>query len=190
MGKEISSTITHFLDGKHLYLRPLARADLNETYLSWLSDPEVTRYMLTGTFPVNMERLGEYYDRMTTSPNHVILAIWDKQPNRHIGNITLNDIDWVSRVANLGIMIGEKQFWDKGYGAEATELMVRYAFDRLNLHKIWLGVYADHEAAMRLYTKVGFKVEGRFQNHLYRDGKYFDMVIMGFTRERLLILGQ
>ena len=173
-----------FVTGQKLYLRALEKSDINETYLGWINDSEVTRYMVTGIFPSNMERLEEYYQHMTTSPNHVILAIIDKASEKHIGNITLNDINWIDRRANLGIMVGDKDLWGKGYGTEATKLMIQYAFDKLNLHKLWLGVYAFHKAAIRLYEKAGFEVEGCFKNELYRDGKYHDRIVMGMTREK------
>jgi RimJ/RimL family protein N-acetyltransferase len=171
-----------FITGKRLYLRGLERSDINETYLQWINNAEVTRYMVTGTFPSTMEKLEQYYQRMTTSPNHVILAIVDKESDKHIGNITLNNINWINRTADLGIMIGNKDFWGKGLGTEATKLMVQYAFEKLNLHKIWLGVHVSHEAAIRIYEKAGFEIEGRLRNHFYRDGKYHDMVIMGIIR--------
>ncbi len=173
-----------FITGHKLYLRALGNSDINENYLRWINDAEVTQYMVTGTFPSNMEKLAEYYHRMTTSPNHVILAIIDKDSDRHIGNITLNDINWIDRTANLGIMIGDKDFWGKGYGTEATKLMTQYAFDRLNLHKLWLGVYASHKTAIRIYEKAGFEIEGNFKDELYRDGEYHDRVVMGITREK------
>jgi ribosomal-protein-alanine N-acetyltransferase len=173
-----------FVVGEKLYLRALERSDINEDYLHWINDAEVTKYMLTGTFPSNVEKLEEYYHRMTTSPNHVILAIVDKNSDRHVGNITLNDISWIDRTANLGIMIGDKDFWGKGYGTEATKLMIQYAFGRLNLRKLWLGVYASQKAAIRLYEKAGFKVEGCLKSELYRDGKYHDRIVMGITVDK------
>ena len=171
-----------FIVGKKLYLRPLEKSDINETYLRWINDAEVTKYMTTGIFPSNMEKLKEYFDHMN-SPNHVILAIADKKSDKHIGNIALNDIDWVNRIANLGIMLGDKKFWGKGYGTEATKLIVDYAFDKLNLHRLWLGVLAEHFAAIRVYERAGFKVEGRLRQELYLEGEYNDKVIMGMVNE-------
>lgn len=174
----------YFIMGEKLYLRPLGKSDINERYLGWINNPEVTEHMATGAFPSTIEKLEEYYRGMTTSHNHVILAIVDKDSHTHIGNITLNDIEWVNRRANLGIMIGDRDFWGKGYGTEATRLMIRYAFDRLNLHKLWLGVNASHTSAIRLYEKVGFEVEGRSKDGCYRNGTYHDSIIMGITAEK------
>ena len=172
-----------FIIGEEIYLRPLEKSDLTREYLSWINDSEVTRYMETGTFPTNMENLEEYYRTMTSSPNHVILAIVNKKPDKHIGNIALNNINWVNRVANLGIMIGEKKHWGKGCGTEAVKLMVNYAFWKLNLHKVWVGVDEENTSAYHIYKVVGFVDEGCLKNELYRDGKYYWKIIMGIVRE-------
>jgi [ribosomal protein S5]-alanine N-acetyltransferase len=171
-----------FVEGKMVLLRPLERADLNERYLSWLNDPEVTRYTETGTFPSTAEDLDNYYRSITGSRNDVLLAIEEKKSGRHIGNVKLGPIHWVHRVATFGILIGEKEFWGKGLGMEATRLMVEYGFRRLNLHRIDLGVFAEHEAAVHCYEKVGFKIEGRLRQDLFHDGQFKDRLWMGLLR--------
>jgi len=167
----------------NIYLKPLEKSDLNERYLSWVNDSEVTKYMEADTLPVSMEKLEKYYDFMTNSPNHVILAIVDKGTDYHIGNITLNDINWIHRTANLGIMIGDKGYWGKGYGTEAIKLMTKYAFDKLNLHKIWLSLWDDNIAAFRAYEKAGYKKEAELLSELYRNGKYHNRIYMGIINE-------
>ena len=76
-------------------------------------------------------------------------------------------------------MIGEKDFWGRGYGTEALKLVVNYAFNRLNLHKIYAGINSSNKASIRAYQKVGFKVEGRKREERYIDGRYHDTMIMG-----------
>ena len=176
------STNTGFVHGSRVYLRPLEREDLNARYLGWLNDPEVTRYMETGTFPTTARDLEKFYDEVTGSRNQVILAVADKKSGKHIGNVKLGPIHWIHRCATLGIMIGDKEFWGRGAGLEATRLMVEYGFDRLNLRRIDLGVFADHDAAVRCYEKVGFKVEGRMRESLFQNGKYVDRLSMALLR--------
>ena len=171
-----------FAEGSLVILRPLERADLNERYLGWLNDPEVTRYTETGTFPATTEDLENYYRSVTGSKNDVILAVVDKKSGQHIGNVKLGPIRWVHRVATFGILIGEKEFWGKGVGLEATRLMVEYGFYRLNLHRIDLGVFAEHEAAVQCYEKAGFKVEGRLREDLFQGGEFKDRLWMGLLR--------
>ncbi len=171
-----------FAEGSLVRLRPLERSDLNERYQCWLNDPEVTRYTETGTFPSTAEDLENYYRGVTGSRNDVILAIEEKKSGEHVGNVKLGPIHWVHRVATFGILIGEKDSWGKGIGLEATRLMVEYGFNRLNLHRIDLGVFAEHESAVHCYKKVGFKVEGRLRQDLFQGGEYKDRLWMGLLR--------
>jgi RimJ/RimL family protein N-acetyltransferase len=171
-----------FLGGDKVYLRPLERADLNDTYLGWLNDSEVTRYLETGSFPSTMQDLEKFYEGVTGSRTEVIFAIVDRKSHRHIGNAKLGPINWVHRRALFGILIGEKDFWGKGIGEEVTRLMVEYGFLRLNLNRIGLAVFAEHESAIRCYQAVGFKIEGTFREEMYSDGIYKDRLWMGLLR--------
>ncbi len=178
-----------FAEGSLVILRPLERTDLNERYLRWLNDPEVTRYTETGTFPSTAEDLDNYYRSVSGSKHDVMLAVVDKKSGGHIGNVKLGPIHWVHRRATFGILIGDKEFWGKGIGLDATRLMVEYGFQRLNLHRIDLGVFAEHEAAVRCYERAGFKVEGRMREDVFLDGKYRDRLRMGLLRSEYLPAG-
>ncbi len=170
---------TPFIIGERIYLRPLEREDLNGGYLGWLNDPEVNKYMESGLFPYTKIDLDEFYEQVIRSKNQVILAIDHKETNEHIGNIKLGPINWVHRKATLGIMIGDKQFWGKGIGTEATRLMVEYGFYKLDLRRIELGVHAEHKAAVNIYEAIGFRIEGRFREALFHNGQYKDCYWMG-----------
>ena len=176
------TTNTGFAQGSRVFLRPLEREDLNARYLGWLNDPEVTRYMETGAFPTTARDLEKFYDEVTGSRNQIILAVADKKSGQHVGNVKLGPIHWIHRCATFGIMIGDKRFWGRGVGLEATRLMVEFGFERLNLRRIDLGVLAEHDAAVRCYEKAGFKVEGRMRESVFQDGKYGDRLWMGLLR--------
>lgn len=165
-----------------IYLRSLRREDLGEEYLSWLNEPEVSRWIETGLFPTTPDDLVRFYESVTRDPNQVVFAICDSETDAHIGNVKLGPISWVHRRATLGILIGNKAFWGRGLGAAATRAAVEYAFDRLDLRRVDLGVYADHAAAIRSYEKVGFQVEGRLREDMYRDGSYRDRLWMGLLK--------
>jgi RimJ/RimL family protein N-acetyltransferase len=171
-----------FITGTQVYLRPLGREDLNGRYRAWLNDPEVMGYMETGIFPSTAEDLERFFREVTGTRNQVIMAVADKKTHQHIGNVKLGPIDWVHRRTTFGILIGEKKFWGKGVGAEATRLIVEYAFGRLNLNRVDLGVYAEHESAVRCYERVGFKIEGRMRQDFFHQGKYKDRLWMGLLR--------
>jgi len=171
-----------FMAGSLVYLRPLERADLNERYLGWLNDPEVTKYLETGAFPTTMADLEKFYASVTGSPSEVIFAVVDRGTDEHIGNVKLGPINWVHRRSMFGIMIGDKRFWGKGVGEEVTRLMVEYGFQRLNLHRIGLVVFEEHESALRCYQNVGFKLEGKLREQMFQDGKYKNHLWMGLLR--------
>ena len=175
-----------YLIERKIYLRPLTRKDINQKYLSWLNDPDVTRYIESGIFPTTKKALKDFYERVNKSKTDVIFAIATKKDNIHIGNIKLGNINWIHRYADLGIMIGEKKYWGKGYGQEACRLLLKYAFEVLNLNKVILGVYATHKQAIRIYQKVGFKIEGRVKKLLNFKGKYTDKIVMGILKQEFL----
>ena len=173
---------TPFVSGERIYLRPLEPEDLTEAYLGWLNDPEVNRYLESGIFPYSKAELDTFYETVTKSHDQVIMAIVDKETNNHIGNVKLGPINWIHRKGIIGILVGEKQFWGEGIGAEATRLIVEYGFFQLNLHRIELGVYAEHKSAVRCYEKVGFKVEGTFREDGFHQGQYKDRLWMGLLK--------
>lgn len=169
-------------EGARVSLQPVERGHLTAQYLSWLNDPEVTRYMETGTFPTTTEDLERYFKSVTGSREQVAFAIVHNKTGRHIGNVKLGPIHWVHRKATFGIMIGDRKFWGQGLGEDATRLAVEYGFYRLNLRRIDLGVFAEYESAVRCYEKVGFKVEGRLREELFQGGEYKDKLWMGLLR--------
>jgi len=176
--------------GARVRLEPLERSHLSTRYLSWLNDPEVTRYMETGIFPTTAEDLEHFFRSVTGSREQVVFAIIHKESGQHIGNVKLGPIHWVHRGATFGIMIGEKKFWGQGLGEDATRLAAEYGFFRLNLRRIDLGVFAEHEAAVRCYEKIGFKVEGRFREELFQGGEYKDRLWMGLLRSEYQPMGK
>jgi RimJ/RimL family protein N-acetyltransferase len=148
----------------------------------WTDDPEVTRYLSRGTFPSSLEQMERDYDRHAGSHTEVELAIVDAAKHAHIGVTGLHAINWVARSAEFRILIGDKRCWGQGMGAEATQLIVAYGFERLNLNRVWLGVNQDNTRAVRAYERTGFRVEGVLRQEIYRDGRYSDAVRMSLLR--------
>ncbi len=172
-----------FLEGNILNLRKLTKEDLTDRYLGWLNDRETVEFLESGRSPVSMDELEKFYTKITGAEDDVIFAIVDKSTGTHIGNIKIGNINRVHRYADMGILIGEKEFWGKGYGSEAIDLVLEYAFNNLNLNKVILGIYADNTRAVKLYEKVGFNKEGTIRNLLFREGKYHDKILMGILSE-------
>jgi len=177
---------TPFIVGTRVDLRPLQREDLNDRYLSWLNDRETNRYLESGIFPQTREDLENFYQSVHGSPNQIILAVVDKATGLHVGNVKLGPINWVHRKATFGILIGANECRGKGFGLEATRLMVEYGFYRLNLNRIDLGVLAEHTAAVRCYERAQFKIEGRFRDANFHEGQYKDSLWMAVLRSEYI----
>lgn len=175
-----------FIIGKKIYLRGLEKEDLTGNYFQWANDSEVTHYMFMGAVPNNIQLLEEEYDKLIRSEHDVVFAIIDKKTDTHIGNAGLYTINWISRSAEYRTIIGEKKFWGKGYGTEATKLVLEYAFDKLNLNKVWLGVNAENTAAVKCYENAGFIREGVLREEIYRNGKYYNAIRMSVLRKEYL----
>ncbi len=172
-----------FISGNNIYLRLLEKKDINNNYLNWLNDQEINQYLDVGYFPTSRKSLEEYYESISKSRSEVMFAIVLKKTDCHIGNIKLGSINWVHQTCDLGIIIGDKKSHGKGIGKEACSLVLNYAFNKLNLRKVTLGVISGQVAGIRCYKSVGFTVEG-IQRNMYKiKGKMMDKVLMGVERE-------
>lgn len=100
-----------------------------------------------------------------------------------IGQCALFNADETAHTCELGITIGDKAYWGQGYGRESVRLLLKYAFRHHNYHKVWLRVHAGNERALRAYVACGFREEGRLRAHVWSDGRYDDLVLMGVLRE-------
>jgi RimJ/RimL family protein N-acetyltransferase len=119
----------------------------------------------------------------TDKSDSIGFAVRTLADDRFIGFVGLHAIRWKDGEAFIGIGIGERDYWDKGYGTDAMRVVLRYAFNELGLHRISLGVFEYNPRAIRSYEKAGFTNEGRERKVLNRDGKRYDVVDMGILRE-------
>jgi UDP-4-amino-4,6-dideoxy-N-acetyl-beta-L-altrosamine N-acetyltransferase len=161
-----------FLMGERLYLRPLEMSDLPRLQ-RWINDPETRRFLLN-VRPLSEIDERKYIEGLADQPNDVKLAIVRREDDRLIGSMSLSGINWVDRCGTFGIVIGEADCRGRGHGAEATRLMLRYAFETLNLHRVQLEVLDFNRAGVRAYEKAGFLREGTARDRHFRDGRYHD----------------
>ncbi|MCX5800452.1 MAG: GNAT family protein [Candidatus Eisenbacteria bacterium] len=161
-------------------LRALGAEDLERT-LQWVNDPEVTRF--TGTvFPVSGSEHQFWYQELLKDHTRRMFAIMTSD-GKHIGNIGVKNIDWVARNAEVLVYIGEADFRGKGYGTEAIAALSDFAFRRLNLHKLYARVFSYNERAAKSFEQCGFQGEGLLREHVFRDGRYHEVVILGLLRK-------
>ncbi|MBI3330316.1 MAG: GNAT family N-acetyltransferase [Nitrospinae bacterium] len=172
---------SEFIPGNQVYLRPLELADA-EAVCEWMNDREVLRF-LPMTVPINRFREEEFLKTLYQDMVNLHLGIVRRGDSHLIGTVSLADLDVISRHARLSLIVGEKAAWGKGFGREADSLMVGYGFEFLNLHRIYAYVLAGHEASLKVLYELRFAQEGMLRQHIYRDGRYHDVVIMGLLRE-------
>lgn len=167
------------LQSKRLYFRGLESSDVNEKYYSWMNNSNVIQYTESRYYPNTIERISQFVASANSDPNSVIFAIILKENDQHIGNIKLGPINWVYRVADIGMIIGDKACWGKGYGSEAIGSIVNHAFNVLNLHKVTASYYSENIASEKICTNNMFKIEGTRKEHAFFNGKYVDVIQVG-----------
>ena len=160
--------------GERVDLGPVRREHL-PAFARWLNDFVVSR-TTSRVRPMTMETLERSFERSVTAVDEVHFAIYEHDTARLIGSADLTHIN--GRTAEFAIAIGEKDCWGKGYGAEATRLVLDYGFNALGLHNIMLTVYSHNERGIRAYRRAGFREIGRRREVIERGGQQHDLVYM------------
>jgi RimJ/RimL family protein N-acetyltransferase len=145
----------------------------------WYRDPELARLTRYSLRPMSDEDVDRFFHTRLMSPEHVGYAITVRETDRLIGSTTFSNLDPDNGSTLYHISIGEHDAWSRGYGTEATELMLWLAFARIGLHRVALSVFGFNERAVRSYEKSGFTVEGRHREAIVRDGRRHDELTMG-----------
>ncbi len=176
------------LFGNHVRLRAIEREDV-PTFVRWFNDPEVREGLLMYTPMSRAEEERWFESRLGRDDDYLFAAeamIEEEARWLHVGNVGLHRIDWKNRSCIFGIALGEKTYWNRGFGTEAARTILRFAFEQLNLHRIELEVFAFNARAIRSYEKVGFRREGTRRQAFYQNGQYHDAHIMSILREEFL----
>ncbi len=173
--------INNFLEGHTVYLRLPEKEDVFiHGWHQWYNDYNVTRYNSHGVFPVSKDQEWEIIQNEMKNNKSILLAIWEKKENTLIGNICLQDIDLINRRARLAVTLGAAA--PPTSIVEAYGLMTHHAFERVNLNRIF---DSTHEKLINFVKSIqifGYQVEGRGNEHYFKDGKYSDLIYFGLTR--------
>ncbi len=167
--------------GKLIRLTPVNLEKDSESNAIWQLDSEFLRLLDSAVaFPFTAKQIKEWYEKdYSDRYEFTIRKLDDEEP---LGFVELGGINWSAGNAWAGIGIGDRENWGKGIGTEAMRLMLKFGFEELNLRRISLGVFAYNLRAIHSYEKVGFKIEGRQREIVFRDGKRSDMIVMGIFR--------
>jgi RimJ/RimL family protein N-acetyltransferase len=172
-----------FRKGTRVLLRPIERADL-PTMRRWMNDPEVTQF-LKRNLPLMEREEEEWFEKKHLSKDDFALAMIAIEEQKLIGSIGLHRINWHHRTATTGTVIGEKEYWSKGYGTEAKMLLLDFAFNALDLYAVDSGVIAHNGRSIKYGLKCGYEEVARIPNWVRgQDGKRYDDVTLIVTQEK------
>ena len=165
------------IPGRTVVLRPHTGRNL-PAFKRWYGDPEVARLTRYQEGPMPADEVERFFEARVAGVSSLALAIHLADTDRLIGTCAFSQLDGDNGSALFHITIGERECWGRGYGTEATALMLEHAFGALGLHRVGLAVFAYNERAIRSYRKVGFVLEGRSREAIWREGAFSDEIHM------------
>lgn len=173
--------------GDQIRFRAIEKEDL-PCFVRWLNDPEV-RQGLCMRYPLSFAEEEEWFAKMIKRPPQERPMAIEIQPESDkdtwvfVGNCGFFDVNWENRSAEIGIHIGEKKYWNKGFGTKAMQLILKYGFESLNLHRLYLRVFETNQRAIRSYQKAGFITEGKMRQAHFMNGTYIDVLLMSILQQ-------
>ncbi|GIN17828.1 GNAT family N-acetyltransferase [Shouchella clausii] len=168
------------ITGTTVYLRSVQKNDMS-SFFNAVQDKEI-RYMTGTTKTFTMEQLYEHYERMTNDEHRFDFAICLLNSDEVLGDLSILEIDEANQKAGFRIALHHQQIFNKGYGTEAIQLALRFAFEQLKLNRLQLEVFSHNIRGIKAYEKAGFKIEGVLRQSLYVNNQYSDEIIMAMLR--------
>ena len=167
------------MEGKLVRLRGYEKSDL-EAVMKWWHDEEVIRFISAAVFPASSLEEEQFIEKVASGrdPANKEFVIETVADRKYIGAIGLHNISWLCRNARLGVVIGDKDYWGRGYGTDAVKLLLRLAFEKVGLHRVDLIVFTFNERAIACYEKCGFRREGVLRDYVFKLGKFQDVLLM------------
>ncbi len=165
-----------------VYLRALEPEDYKKSY-KWRNDPEIQDLVGGHKYFVSSENEKNWVAKNTYNSDRIVLAICLKDNDKYIGNVMLQNFDWINRSCSAPFFIGDKSEWGKGYGTEARMLMLDFAFKERGMERISDLVIEGNEASRKLLLKCGYKEEGVMRNSVFKNGRFQNQIVMGLLKE-------
>ena len=166
--------------GDEIFLRSMTAEDASDFYLSWMNDPDVNRYLeVRFSPPQTTEALAAFIDLCNQSKDDLLLGIFLRATDQHIGNIKLGPINWAHRSGEVGLLIGDQAQWGKGHAARAISLISSYAFEYLKLEKLTAGCYSSNVGSERAFLRSGYVSEGKRIGQVAVESGREDLLLFG-----------
>lgn len=174
---------SRILTGTRFSLIPFKEEHISERYIGWLNDPEVNRFLEVRFVHQTYDTVLAYVRSFYGDIEKYMWGIYPNDTTRPIGTATLSYINRHHQVGVIGLMIGEKEYWGKGFGTETIKLIVDYAFGGLGLHKVTAGAVADNRGSVKAFQKAGFEIEGEARSQFFLDGHYCNTLSLGIVNK-------
>jgi len=173
------------IESERLYMRALADADCTDSYVAWLNDPKVNRFLETRHRVQDLGAVRDFVRAVNERSNEFLFGIFLKENDRHIGNIKVGPIGLHHPLADVSLLIGARDVWGEGFASEAIRAISRHAFEQLGVRKLAAGMYAANEGSYRAFIKAGYSLEGVRRAHYILDGEMSDLMEVGLTVDEL-----
>jgi RimJ/RimL family protein N-acetyltransferase len=190
---------------ERLFVAPFEEEDLHDYYYnSWFYDEDVTAHNSHGLFPYTEKQKEQFMESIDNGerivwkvcaiekrkvlPRHINMKTDNterqiKVTNTWIGNISLQSFNWINRSAEFAIVLGNKDYWGKGYAVESLKLLIDHGFNKLNLNRIWTGTASTNTGMQKVASKLGMEMEGVSREGMFLNGEYVDIFHYGILRK-------
>ena len=166
-----------------IVLRPLNNNDDIKRYYYWLKDSTVTEFLEVRHLKMSKNKIKNFVHKQYISPNNILFGIFVRDTNEHIGNIKIGPINFIYLRTELGIIIGEKKFWKKGFASESIKMVENYCFNILKLNRITASICSPNIASINTFKKCNYKIEGILKKYWVINQKFADEIIMAKYNE-------
>ena len=168
-----------------IILKLLTPDDVTDQYVTWMADPEVTKFLECRYQSHSIDDIRKFVRNANEHDYLFGIFLPGDHGKTHIGNVKIGNVHHIHQYAEIGIMIGDRSKWGKGYGGQALRLAVAYAFNELNLLRLTTTVYADNTRSYNALVSVGFTECGRMKDFYYRNGKRDDIIMLEILRDKV-----
>lgn len=165
-----------------VYLRALEPDDY-KTSIEWRRDNEIWGMVGSTKYFVSEAYEKKWVEDTIFSSRDIKLAVCEVGSNKYIGNVYATDIDQTNRSCTIGVLIGNHEYWGRGYASEAHRMLLEYLFNDRNINRVQAYVLESNIASIKMCQKVGFKIEGTIRQSVYKNGKYQDQVLLSILKE-------
>lgn len=165
-----------------IYLRALEAEDYKVS-VKWRNDPEIQSMVGGHSYFVSLEKEKEWVHNTIFNNNRIVLAICLVENDKYIGNVMLQEIDYIDGTAHVPVLIGDKDEWGKGYATEARFMILKFAFEERRLNRIWALIKEDNIGSIKMHEKCGYKKEGILRQSIFKNGQYYNQIMMAVLKE-------